>query len=198
MAAFDPGGILNPGNLVPEASSGADRAETCSAAAEGSRRRSSGASLLEIDRESLLARADGDLDLSTAERLLNEDGLTLDALFPSPALTVSQWLAAGAPGSRDHWQDPADQLVAGLDATLSDGRTLSVRPAPRRSVGPDLTSLFIGSGERFGRIDRAWVRVHRRGVARPTASAFDHERDPVPSDAEKSLTDAVARNLRGD
>jgi alkyldihydroxyacetonephosphate synthase len=194
MRAFDPGGILNPGNLVPESTSATPLA-TAPPARALSARASEGRAGVEIDHVSLLALVEGTLDLSATERLLNESGLTLDVLVPRPAPQVAQWLAAGAPGARDRWRDPVDQLVAGFEATLPDGRELSVLPAPRRSVGPDLTTLFVGAGGRFGRIDRAWLRVHRRGASRPSAAAFDHEREPAPNDGEQALLDAVARSL---
>jgi alkyldihydroxyacetonephosphate synthase len=129
--------------------------------------------------------------LSTAERRLDELGLTLDVRPPSPPITVADWLARGAPGARDRWLDPVDQLVAGLDVTLADGRSLSIRPAPRRAVGPDLTALFLGALGRYGRIDRAWLRVHPRGVARPIAAAFEHERDPALSPGESALLERL-------
>lgn len=183
MRAFDPAGILNPGNLVApgEASGAGLRASATSS--EG----------MVVDRESLLARIEGGQKLEDAERELRAQGLTLDARIPSPAPTLAEWLARGAPGSRDRWLDPADQLLAGLDATLKDGRALSIRPAPRRAVGPDLTALFVGAGERFGRIDRAWMRVHPLDAPRPTAPAFAFDRDPPLGAEESTLLDAISR-----
>ncbi len=66
---------------------------------------------------------------------------------------------------------------------------IALSPAPRRSVGPDLSALFVGARGRYGRIDRAWIRVHRSGCERPSAPAFVQERDPP-------LNDGVARALR--
>ncbi|MGH7294485.1 MAG: hypothetical protein ACRELB_06120, partial [Polyangiaceae bacterium] len=147
-----------------------------------------------IDRESLLACIDGSVDLATAEKRLNDDGLTLGVEVPSPSPALADWLATGAPGSRDRWLDPADQLLAGLDASLPGDRQLVIRPAPRRAVGPDLTALLVGAHDRFGRVDRAWMRVHKRDVTRP-ATAFDHDRDPPVSSGEAALLDAIAREL---
>jgi alkyldihydroxyacetonephosphate synthase len=73
-------------------------------------------------------------------------------------------------------------------------RQLVIRPAPRRAVGPDLTALFVGAHDRFGRIDRAWMRVHLRGVPRPS-TPFDCDRDPPVSAGETALLDSIARNL---
>jgi alkyldihydroxyacetonephosphate synthase len=181
MHAFDPAGILNPGNLLPPPSSDSPPPPSPSP--------------LGLDRDSLLACIDATTELPAAERQLHDAGLTLDLGASLPSLSLGDWLARGAPGARDRWLDPADQLLAGLDATLSDGRPLVIHPAPRRAVGPDLTALFVGAGDRFGRIDRAWMRVHRRDATRPTAPAFQLDRDPPVSDAERGLLDAITRAL---
>jgi len=190
MRGFDPRSILNPGNLLPNHAS--------SRAIEPPAPRpsvSTSESAIAIDRTSLLACVVGTTDLHALERHLNDAGLTLDARIDS-STTVAEWLARGAPGARDRWLDPVDQLLAGLEATLADGRVLRIRPAPRRSVGPDLTALFVGAGGRFGRIDRAWLRVHPRGVRRPSSAPFRHEREPPLNAGEQSILDAIARGLR--
>jgi len=185
MRAFDPAGILNPGNLVADGEG--PSAPSQSSPAPGST----------VDRDSLLASIDGARKLDDAERELRVQGLTLDAGILSPAPTLAEWLARGAPGARDRWLDPVDQLLAGLDATLKDGRKIAIRPAPRRAVGPDLTALFVGAGERFGRVDRAWMRVHALGATRPTAPAFACDRDPPLSAGERALLDAISREGTG-
>ena len=181
MHAFDPAGILNPGNLVPPAGGSAASAPIARPTTD-------------LDRESLLCCIEGTADIASAERRLLAEGLTLDAKLPSSPLSLADWLARGAPGTRDPWLDPADQLLAGLDATLDGGRAISIRPAPRRAVGPDLTALLVGAGGRFGRIDRAWMRVHRKDVPRP-ATPFEHDRDPPVSEGERGLLEAMSRAL---
>jgi alkyldihydroxyacetonephosphate synthase len=193
MRAFDPDGILNPGNLVPPSS--AVSSEAAALTRTPAREASIPAEAIQIDHESLLVRLDGGFDLATAERTVNQHNLTLDVRAPNRPACVATWLAEGAPGARDPWLDPVDHLVAGLDARLTDGRSLNLRPAPRRAVGPDLVALFVGAGERFGMIERAWLRVHRRDAVRPTAPPFEHERDPAPTTAESALVDAIGRSM---
>jgi alkyldihydroxyacetonephosphate synthase len=183
MRAFDPDGILNPGNLVGGAGTAEPRAAR--EAVDGD---------LELDRESLLVRAAGHLSVPMLEDELRDAGLTLDAEVAG-APSLGDWLAQGAPGARDRWIDPADQLLAGLDATMRSGAAVRIRPAPRRAVGPDLTALFVGAGDRFGHVDRAWMRVHRRDAPRPTSAPFRCDRDPAPSEGERALLDAVERAL---
>jgi alkyldihydroxyacetonephosphate synthase len=111
-------------------------------------------------------------------------------------MNVAAWLAAGAPGARDRWSDPVDQLLAGLDARLTDGRELTIKPAPRRSVGPDLCSLFVGAGARFGTIERAWLRVHVDGEKPVQSSPFAIDREPPVGGGEARLLEAMAYSLR--
>lgn len=149
---------------------------------------------LEIDRASLLVGVPGAATLSSVERALAREGLTLG--IPAADMTVAEWLARGAPGAPSALADPADHVVAGLRATLSTGRHLEIRPAPRRSVGPDLIALFVGAGERFGVVDHAWLRVHlpdARRVSEPIAPELDL--DPPVSPEEAALLDAIGREL---
>lgn len=148
----------------------------------------------EIDRASLLVRVPGGATLASIERALAPEGLTLGV--PAFDVTVADWLAQGAPGAPSGFLDPADHVVAGLSATLTNGRRVEVRPAPRRAVGPDVIALFVGANERFGAIDQAWIRVHVAGAPRvcdPLADDLDLD-PPVASD-EGELLDAIAREL---
>jgi alkyldihydroxyacetonephosphate synthase len=153
---------------------------------------------LVIDRASLLVEVEASLTLAVCEERVRAEGLTLGLTLPSEQTqwTVGAWLARGAPGARDAWLDPADHLVAGLDAILPDGRTLEIRPAPRRAVGPDLVALVTGMNERFARVARAWLRVHPLGVARPSTHPLAAERDPELTDGERAMLDAIERALR--
>ncbi|MBV9950253.1 MAG: FAD-binding oxidoreductase, partial [Myxococcales bacterium] len=186
MRAFDPDGILNPGNLVPD--------RTPAPPAPPLRPATGTEPPVAIDSTSLLARAAAPVALESLEDRLRAEGLTLDASFP-PGARFGEWLSAGAPGARDRWLDPADQLVAGFDGVLHPGPPLSLRPVPRRAIGPDLTALFVGAADRYGTLDRAWLRVHRRGAPRPTSAPFAWPRDPAPNAGEDGLLDAIAASL---
>jgi alkyldihydroxyacetonephosphate synthase len=191
MRAFDPRAILNPGSLLPSPSASLPVPAPVPVPPP--------ASAVIVDRESLLADLPGSAPVGALERTLNAQALTLDARLPgdTPELSLAQWLARGAPGTRDPWLDPADHLLAGLEATLHDGTRVTVRPAPRRSVGPDLTALFVGAHERFGHIDRAWLRVHRIGAERPRSADFRSDRDPPLGQGERSLLAAIAATIAG-
>jgi alkyldihydroxyacetonephosphate synthase len=148
-----------------------------------------------IDGASLLAHVEGGVTLDEAELALARERLTLGISGASGSSTIAAWLADGAPGAPSPWLDPADHLVAGIDATTPNGQRLSLRPAPRRAVGPDLVSLFVGTRGRFGTIDRVWLRVHPLDRERAAPHAFALVQ-PLPNEGEERLLEAVARELR--
>lgn len=152
----------------------------------------------EIDNKSLLVRVPGRATLASVEEALVRDGLTL-GLSPEQtpwASPIAEWLASGARGSASVFVDPADHLVAGLEATLTNGKHIEVRPSPRRAVGPDLMALFVGAGERFGSIERAWLRVHVRSAPRVRLTIAEGiDLDPPMSKGEVALVEAMAACL---
>jgi alkyldihydroxyacetonephosphate synthase len=151
---------------------------------------------VKIDRASLLALVEGTTTLGACEEALLAEGLTLGLDAIDEALDVGTWLARGAHGARDPWSDPADHLVAGLDATLRDGKTLSIRPAPRRAVGPDLIALVVGMEARYAAVQRAWLRVHPVSVPRPSSHPLVADRNPPLTDEERALLDSIEQALR--
>ena len=149
-----------------------------------------------FDEKSLLVRVDGSMTLAEVEGVLARSGMTLDVEGAEGSReTVATWLASGARGARDPWLDPADHLVAGLDLLLHDGLEIVVRPAPRRAVGPDLIALVVGMGERFGKVERAWLRVHPARITRPSVGKLSVERDPLLLPDEARLLEAIATEL---
>lgn len=154
---------------------------------------------VKLDLASLLAEVDGSSTLDAVETDLAARGLTMGVALDGErgGWTVARWLGEGAPGAPSSFADPADHLVAGLCAALPDGRRLLVHPCPRRAVGPDLVALAVGTGGRLARVERAWLRVHRREATRPAIPLPGVELDPPVSEAEARLLDAVARELGG-
>jgi alkyldihydroxyacetonephosphate synthase len=149
---------------------------------------------LAIDRTSMLVDVEAESTIEALETSLAIDGFTLAlASDVDRAATIRDWLATGAPGARSAFADPADHLVAGLEATLLNGERLVVRPSPRRAVGPDLIALVVGAQGRFARIDRATLRVHPLSAPRPCDPLpADLDLDPPLSAGESRLVDAIA------
>jgi len=152
-----------------------------------------------VDVESLLLQAPGSARLADVVTDAGELGYTLGiaagALAEHGSMTVSDWLAAGAPGAPSLFSDPADHLVAGLEATLTGGRCLVVPPSPRRAVGPDLIALVIVTRGHLASVDRAWLRLHRRDARIPALPLPAVDLDPPVSLEEAAMMDRIAREL---
>jgi alkyldihydroxyacetonephosphate synthase len=150
-----------------------------------------------IDHTSLLADLPGEATLDSVETELAAQGMSLGVALAGGvgASTLAEWIARGAPGAASSFADPADHVVAGLVATLPDGRELVIRPSPRRAVGPDLIALAMGTGGHLARVERAWIRVHKKGATRPALPLPGGDLDPPVSDGEARLVAAIAREL---
>ncbi len=149
---------------------------------------------MKIDRESMLAEVEGGEHLQDLERQLGDVGLSL-GLRERGTGTLSEWIAGGAEGARDPWDDPVDHLVAGFSAQLVNGREIVVPPAPRRSVGPDLFALFLGQGGRFGSVTRAHLRVFDKSAAPVVTSPVVVDRNPKVSPEEERLWVSIQSEL---
>lgn len=165
------------------------------------------ADVIAIDAASLLVGVPASRTLDALETALAARGFTLgvalDEAGPHDAttgaagsITIGDWLARGAPGAASVFSDPADHLVAGLEATLPDGTKLEVRPTPRRAVGPDLMALAIGTQRRLASIEHAWLRIHRRDARRPAMPLPEGiDLDPPLTAGEERLIAAIEREL---
>ena len=157
------------------------------------------ADAIEIDPTSLLVGVPASRTLDALETALAARGFTLGVALDRAGpfdITIGDWLAKGAPGAASVFADPADHLVAGLEATLPDGKRLEVRPGPRRAVGPDLTALAIGTHRRLASVEHAWLRIHRRDARQPAMPLPEGvDLDPPVSAEEARLVDAIAREL---
>ena len=195
-ASLDPLGILNPGNLIPDdVPMTAPTSEVVGVATAPTDARMS------LDRVSMLAEVAADTSLSELEAWLGREGLTLGVLAANvtPA-SLGDWLADGAHGAPDAWLDPADHLLAGFVARFHRGQhgrlDVVVRPAPRRSVGPDLVALLVGARGRFAELSRVWIRVHEIGGARPATAPFTGDRDSPVSAQEAGVFAKLEEVLR--
>ncbi len=147
-----------------------------------------------LDRESLLVRAPGDARMKDVLRFLETEGVALPLASDPPDVTVAAWLARGAPGARARFVDPADQLVAGATLRLRSGDLVELRPAPRRSVGPDLFAIVFGQDDRFATVVHADLRVLFPGTAYESPP-FDAPADPPLEVGEKRLLTAIESAL---
>jgi alkyldihydroxyacetonephosphate synthase len=168
-AAWDPDGILNPGALLPPR--GRTEAEPAKPVTEPA-----------LDAVSALCTLPGAMTLGDAQRWLGARGhglgLNAESLTQFDSVTVGQWLGLGLPGSADRYADPVGVRLSGFSATLTNGVRIALRTAPRRAVGPDLSALFLGTRDTFGRVDSATLGAPHLHAAPPNALPYLGERSP--------------------
>ena len=120
------------------------------------------AGLASVDDRSLLADVGAGTfgDVLEAE-LRDVHGLTSGHRPQSIAMsTVGGWLACRSAGQYSTRYGKIEDMVAGLDVALADGRVIHTGGAPRAATGPDLTQLFVGSEGTLGVITGARLRLH--------------------------------------
>jgi alkyldihydroxyacetonephosphate synthase len=181
---LDPAGIFNPGNLLPRTGLRPRLVRTTPPPLDAPL----------VDETSLLVHAHGETKLARVEAVARARGLGLRIADMDGETTVADYLARGAPGSPDPWEDPVDHVVAGFVAGLPGGDELVVRPGPRRAVGPDLYALFHGMRDRVGRVRSAHLRLHRSGLE-PRRLETSLVRDPALGAAEADVVDRIVDGL---
>jgi len=73
-----------------------------------------------------------------------------------------------------------EDVVVGLEAVPPDGRALRSKTVPRRSAGPDVAALMLGSEGTLGVITEATLRVRRKPESRSDRCLlFEHMADGV-------------------
>jgi alkyldihydroxyacetonephosphate synthase len=94
------------------------------------------------------------------EAELAERGYSMGLWPQSVALsTLGGWIATRAAGQYSTRYGAIEDMVLGLRAVLPGGRIVEIKATPRRSAGPDLRHLFLGSEGTLGIVTDATVRV---------------------------------------
>ncbi len=124
------------------------------------------AGLQEVDEASLLVTAGAGTFGPDLEASLQDGyGLSVGHLPQSIDIsTVGGWLACRGAGQYSTRYGKIEDLVAGLEVVLADGRVVRTGAmagaGPRSAAGPDLTQLFVGSEGTLGVITAARLRAH--------------------------------------
>jgi alkyldihydroxyacetonephosphate synthase len=111
--------------------------------------------------------------------------------------TVGGWLATRASGQLSARYGSIEDLVVALEAVLPTGDVVRSKATPRRSTGPDVASLLLGSEGALGIITEATLRVSP--IPDETAErcvTFEHMTDGVKACraiAQSSLRPTLVR-----
>jgi alkyldihydroxyacetonephosphate synthase len=96
------------------------------------------------------------------EQQLNARGYTAQHLPQSINMsTVGGWAACRGAGQASSRFGKIEDIVIGLKAVLPDGRQIEVRPVARRSVGPSIKDLMVGSEGVYGFLTELTLRIWR-------------------------------------
>ena len=131
--------------------------------------------ILSINPTDLTAQVEPGVVLKDLVDALAEHGLMPGHdPYSVPIATVAGTISTNGVGYRAAAFGPMGNQVVALEVVLPDGRTMSTRPVPKYSSGPNLNHLFIGSEGVFGVITQATIQVFRLPEAR-TFSAVDFD-----------------------
>jgi len=116
--------------------------------------------LLDVDETSLTARVEAGMMGNHFEAALNERGYSMGHFPQSIELsTVGGWVSTRAAGQFSTRYGSIEDMLLGLEVVLAGGDLVAIKPSPRRSAGPDLRHLFLGSEGTLGVITEITVRI---------------------------------------
>lgn len=132
------------------------------------------------------------------ENLLNERGYTCGHYPQSfQSAVLGGMVATRAIGTFSTKYGKMDDMVTGLTVVLPDGDILTTHPAPKRSTGPELTQLFLGSEGVYGIVTSVTMRIYpiaeKRIFAAYTFPTTEDGLFAIRSFVQKGFKPAVVR-----
>ncbi len=114
----------------------------------------------DLDELNLMVTVGAGVNLGRLEGWLNERGYTSGHYPQSIDLAqVGGLVATRSAGQFSTKYGGVEEVVLGVEAVLPDGRVVRIQDAPRRSAGPDLRHIWLGSEGALGVITEVTLRV---------------------------------------
>ncbi len=116
--------------------------------------------ILNMDFENMCVTCECGVPLDALEKLLQAKGFTTGHSPQSlPVAQMGGLVATRSIGQFSTYYGGIEDMLCGLEAVMPDGRVLRIRNVPRRSAGPDLRHLFMGSEGGLGFITEVTVKI---------------------------------------
>lgn len=118
--------------------------------------------ILKIDEVDNVVHVEAGANGGMLEAALNKRGYTCGHFPQSLEMsTVGGWAACRGSGQSSTRYGNIENMVVGMKVVLPNGKTINIRQAPRRSVGPSLLDIFIGSEGTLGVIVGVALKIWR-------------------------------------
>ncbi|HWQ57427.1 MAG TPA: FAD-binding oxidoreductase, partial [Clostridia bacterium] len=118
--------------------------------------------ILDVNETNMTVTARCGTPLEYLESALNARGYTTGH-FPQslPMAHVGGLVATRSIGQFSTFYGGIEDMVVGLEAVLPDGTVVRIKNVPRRSCGPDLRQLFIGSEGALAFVTEATLKIFK-------------------------------------
>ena len=135
----------------------------------------------DFDEKSRLVRAECGILGSDLDKALHGWGFMLGHQPQSMQIsTLGGWISTRAIGQLSSRYGAIENLVAGMEVVLPDGRIVNTKGTPRASMGPDVAALMIGAEGTLGIVTEVTLRVAALPPARlDLCVRFEHMADGV-------------------
>lgn len=123
--------------------------------------------IIEINEENLTVTTEAGVPLQVLEETLNKRGYTTGH-FPQslPLAQMGGLVATRSIGQFSTLYGGIEDLLVGIEGVLPDGSLTKIKNNPRKSTGPDLRHIWLGSEGTLGLITEVTVQIFKQAPER--------------------------------